>query len=297
MNIIKQIWHQVVPKPLRLRIYEIREKKINQNKRSSVLKYYQNHPTQDTDINNALVYLQNNTITALPYPFLDAYVHKEITVLTDPDNNLPYVYHGEEKLYFKRSWTVDDITRSYRMLLAEQDPRSPHRYLTSNYNIENNSVVVDIGAAEGIFALHEMTKISHLYLLEADEEWIESLQATYRKWADKVTIIKKFVSSKDDINHIRLDTCFSKIPFIDFLKIDVDGAESDLLMGGDQTIRQKVRKVVICTYHKKNDYQDFSIYLKNAHFKIHNSDRYLLFFYDRKFTPPFFRRALIRAEK
>jgi hypothetical protein len=37
--------------------------------------------------------------------------------------------------------------------MREQDPDSPHRYLTDSFTIGNDDVLADIGAAEGNFSL------------------------------------------------------------------------------------------------------------------------------------------------
>ena len=157
--------------------------------------------------------------------------------------------------------------------------------------------MVDIGAAEGIFALHEIENIKHIYLIETDLEWIEALVETYKPWKNKITIINKFISSVDDDHNLRLDTYFEKIEKIDFLKIDVDGAEQDLINGAHYTIANKIDKLAICTYHKTNDNRDFSKYLLENNFSIENSNGYMLFYFDSNFESPYFRRGLIKARK
>src|SRR5205085_2663461 len=110
----------------------------------------------------------------------------------------------KKRLYFKRSWTKDDVRSSYNALLIEQDEQSPHRYLTKQFNLENGSVVVDIGTAEGNFALSVIEKVSLIYLFEADEQWAEALHATFDPWKDKVRIINKYVSDHESENSVSL---------------------------------------------------------------------------------------------
>lgn len=41
----------------------------------------------------------------------------------------------------------------YRYILLEQDEKSPHRYLTSEFDVSEGDVVVDVGVAEGNFLI------------------------------------------------------------------------------------------------------------------------------------------------
>ncbi len=291
------IYRSLVPESFRWKIIHYKRNKELERIKRSVLLYYDNNPSNDLEINEALDFLRKNALSVFPYPFFLSYVDKKIDVKIDPANKLPYVMHSGKKLYFKMSWTTEHIIDAYRFLLAEQDERSAHCYLNKDYSLEENDVVVDVGAAEGIFALHHIEKIKHLYLIETDNEWIEAIKETYKPWQSKITIINKFVSDKDDDKNVRLDTYFSNIEKIEFLKIDVDGAERNLLNGAEITVASKVKKLAICTYHKPNDNSDFSAFLTSKNYAITNSKGYMLFHFDPDFGAPFFRRGLIKAEK
>ncbi|MDP3557261.1 MAG: FkbM family methyltransferase [Bacteroidota bacterium] len=297
MSIIAKVYRTLIPESLRWKVIHAKRNRVEEKIKKTVVSYYKQHPSSDVEINEALKFLQENSISVFPYPFFLKYANKPIEVNINTENNLPYVMHYGKKLYFKKNWTKEHIIDAYRFLLAEQDEQSGHCYLNKEYGIESNSVIVDVGAAEGIFALNEIEKIKHIYLIETDNEWIDVLKETYKPWMDKVTIINKFVSSIDDEMNVRLDTCFSDIEKVDFLKIDVDGAEQDLLDGADKTISDKVKKLAICTYHKTNDNRDFTSYLKLKKYSLKNSPGYMLFYFDSNFEAPYFRRGLIKAEK
>ena len=59
---------------------------------------------------------------------------------------------------------INDIPGMYKGLLIEQDERSAHRYVVS-YSDLRNKVLLDIGAAEAIFALDTIEYVNHTYLL------------------------------------------------------------------------------------------------------------------------------------
>ncbi|MBC7695247.1 MAG: FkbM family methyltransferase [Burkholderiales bacterium] len=297
MSLIKKIYRAVIPETLRWKIINSKRKKEENAIKSLILTYYNNHPTKDLEINEALSYLQMNDLSVFPYDFFNQYKTKDIKVLIDETNQMPYVIHFNKKLYFKKSWTENHIVDAYRFLLAEQDIKSAHCYLNTDYAIKDNAVVVDVGAAEGIFVVSDIERIQHVYLIETDPEWIEALNETYKPWSDKITIINKFISDKDDEHNLRLDTYFKNDEQIDFLKIDVDGAEQDLINGAQKTISDKVDMLAICTYHKTNDNKDFSELLLSKNYRIENSNGYMLFYFDSGFEAPYFRRGLIKAKK
>jgi hypothetical protein len=296
MSIIKNIYRTLVPESLRWKIINAKKAKQHNVVKTEILNYYKQNPTSDSEILEALTYLKENDLSVFPYIFFNKYKTENIKVYINETNQLPYLKHNGKNLYFKKSWTNEHIVDAYRFLLAEQDSLSPHCYLTPTYQIKSNGIVVDVGAAEGIFAIDEIENIKHIYLIETDNEWIEALNETFKPWKDKITIINKFISNRNDDKNMTLDSYFSNIE-IDFLKIDVDGAEEELLKGAENVVNNKVSQLAICTYHKTHDNRDFSKLLLDKKYKIENSNGYMLFYFDSNFEKPFFRRGLIRAIK
>ena len=278
----------------------IRKKILARNLPKSILNYYANQPEPiSEEIESVLVYLKNNPIAVFPYDFQNEYIKENIEVFDDKDKGLKYVLMDGKKLYFKKRWGRKKIQNLYNLLSKEQDIRSPHRYLTREFEFNDGEILVDVGAAEGNFALSVVEKASRIILFEADKEWIEPLNATFEPWKDKVEIVNKYVSNISDSTNTKLDD-FLKIENgrETFVKIDVEGAESRLLDGCKNFLaKQKPLKVAICTYHKQNDEKEFTSILNNFGFETAHSDGYMLFYYDKQMTAPYFRRGLIRAEK
>ena len=287
-----QFYRVVVPKFLRKRI---RAKKL----RSDILKFYNNSSVPLSDELHAVVnYIQENPISIFPYHFQNDYRKEDVEVLKDPVKGLRYVLLDGKRLYFKRRWSERRIRHSFNELKKEQDPQSPHRYLSDNFFIAEDEVLADIGVAEGNFALGAVEKAKSLYLFETDKEWIEALNATFEPWKEKVHIINKFVGNKNRGNQTTLDDFFNQGENITFLKIDVDGAEAKLLKGCERILSQSTPlKIALCTYHRKNDERDFTKLLEEKKFLVTHSDGYMLFIIDKKLKAPFFRRGLLRATK
>jgi hypothetical protein len=281
----------MVPKPIRTVI-------LKKSLRKKILKHFSSLP--ENEVNNehreVLRYLENNPVRIFPYPFQDDYSAGNIEVIYDPEIGMRYVMQEGRRLYFKKRWAEKRIKRAYSDLLREQDINSPHRYLTESFNVGNDDVIADIGAAEGNFSLSVIEKAGKVYLFEYDPEWTQALKATFAPWAEKVEIINKFVSDSDDESHIRLDTFYRNKKDITFLKIDVDGAESVVLKSCNEVFQSgNPFKVALCTYHKNNDEKEFTILLKDHGFSITPSKGYMIHYYDKKMKAPYLRRGLIRA--
>ena len=71
-------------------------------------------------------------------------------------------------------------------------------YLSDNFTVQQDDVLLDVGSAEGIFALTHIEKLKHVVLFERNAQWVEALEATFAPWKEKVTIIRKYVSDCDD---------------------------------------------------------------------------------------------------
>jgi len=287
------IYRILVPKPIRTIL-------LKKNLRKKILNHFSSLPVNEVneEHHEVLKFLENNELTIFPYPFNDNYSSESIEVLYDAERGLKYVMQDGKRLYFKRRWNEARIKRAYSDLLREQDLNSPHRYLTETFSIDKNDVLADIGAAEANFSLAVIEKVKKVYLFEYDREWAEALNATFAPWAEKVVIINKYVSDRDDVSHVRFDTFYRQHNDITFLKIDVDGAESIVLDSCKEVFRSPVSfKVALCTYHKNNDEKDFTLLLKSHGFTVTPSKGYMIHYYDKKMKDPYLRRGLIRAIK
>jgi hypothetical protein len=285
------VYRIMVPKPLRtiLLKYSLRKK---------ILRFYSSLPQNEVneEQREVLSYLEHNPVIIFPYPFNNNYSPEKIEVILDSQNGMRYVLHEGKRLYFKKRWKEARIKRAYSDLLREQDQESPHRYLSESFTVGKDDVIADIGAAEGNFSLSVIEKVRKIYLFEYDRAWVEALKVTFAPWSEKVEIINKYVSDSDDESHIRFDSIYQTNRDITFIKIDVDGGESDVLNSCKKALRSgNPFKIAICTYHRTNDEKSFSLLLKNHGFSVSPSKGYMIHFYDKKMEAPYLRRGLIRA--
>jgi hypothetical protein len=184
-------------------------------------------------------------------------------------------------------------------LLIEQDLLSPHLYVDSTFPLEKDSILYDIGAAEGIFSLMMINDVKKAYLFEADSSWLEALQFTFKPWEEKVEIINMFVGDIDseNDNQITLDTFSKQHDQPNFIKADIEGAETKMLIGAKKTLKDTPNlKVSICTYHNQNDAEEIVHLLSKNDFKTNFTNGFM-FCYNIDLQAPYLRKALVRGYK
>ena len=64
--------------------------------------------------------------------------------------------------------------------------------------------------------------------------------------------------------------------------------EKDLLCGIKRILEQSDQlKVSLCTYHKKNDFQEFKNLFEELNFNVHSSNGYMIFYLDEPLEEPY----------
>ena len=208
----------------------------------------------NTEENVALAFIGKYGITSYPDPYSLEYKNQKPTVLTDNTERLPYVIHNNKKLYFPKTMSHENISTLYLSLIIEQDSRSAHRYVTS-YDELKGKILLDIGSAEGIFSLDTIELVEHVYLFEFETFWQEALNATFKPWLHKATIVAKYIGDKTEGSFITIDD-FLKDKSKDnlFIKMDIEGAEQSALKGALSILKEgKNINVAVCTYHRPED--------------------------------------------
>lgn len=268
--------------------------------KSKIFAYYGSLPRAlSLEEQEILAYITHRGLKMYPYYFRDRYQEKDITVHMDKDLGLHYVLVGEKKMYFPVHMKVSRIRQYYNNLRSEQDRKSPHCYLTDNFNVRDGDIIADVGAAEGSFALSVIDRAKKVYLFETDKRWKHALEATFKPWREKVEITYKFVSNSNEDGNITLDTYFkNKGEVPDFIKIDAEGEERNILNGSRNIFRQSGSlKVAACTYHRNDDQVVLTDILQRNGFSTEVSDGLIFPFFCKRISPPYFRRGIIRATK
>ncbi len=223
-----------------------------------------------------LDYIMKNGARMYCYSFFDEYMEKEIPVYYDSEKGVYYGNYKNYRMYLSRKFDTLEKARMYlRYAYMEQDERSPHCYFTGSFQVGNGEIGIDIGAAEGIFALQVLEKVGHIYLIEADHDWCEALAFTFQPYKDKVTIIQGYAGETENKKWIKLDSKFQDIE-IDFIKMDIEGAELAALSGGRCLISRCKPKLAVCTYHNALDNERITEWLSEKGYKCKNSNGYVI---------------------
>lgn len=265
--------------------------------KESLLKRYIS--TSDSEINEVIEYVKENGLDYFNYSFKNNYDSSKIEVFWDETNSMFYVQHKGKKMYFPRSYCKEQQVKEYYVsLLIEQDLKSPHHYLDDGFQVEEGDIVIDAGAAEGMFTLDVIDRASKVYLVEADTQWVEALERTFQPYQHKVEIIEKYISSYDEGVFAKLDTIIHEIP--NFIKMDIEGNEWDALRGARQLINGSTNlKAAICCYHSDFDQVLIEKYMDEVNMEHSTTSGYMWFpgLVRQNYVSNSLNRAVVRGRK
>ena len=160
--------------------------------RKPIIQYLQKDIQERKNILRCLRHSTRLTDVIFPYCFVRKYKLQNVVVYEDDSCGLLYVLQEGKRMYFPAAWSRGAVVKYYNGLLIEQDAQSPHRYEYGSFRVEQGDVVVDVGTAEGNFALLVAERARKLYLFEGDVSWLEPLRKTFEPWHEKVTIVNKY---------------------------------------------------------------------------------------------------------
>lgn len=265
--------------------------------KSKLIARYKN--SQNDEIKKVVDFLKVNYLDVFNYDFVKKYSKMDVEINYDLNCGLYYVVHNDKKMYMARRFnTKEKVYKYYREISIEQDKNSPHVYLDDEFNIKIGDVVVDIGVAEGNFALSVIERASKVYLIEPDQEWIEALNYTFHEYRDKIIIINKFIS---DYTYYNVDTLDDLIDEkVDFIKMDIEGAEIEAIKGASKLMKRSSKvKCAICAYHRDNDEFCIKKMIESLGFKCKAVEGYMYYPIDAKqlYISPILRKGVIRCGK
>ncbi len=253
--------------------------------------------SEDTEIQRIMRYLENHRLDFFNYEFKEKYYDINIPIYLE--NDMYFVIRRGKKMYFTEDFTTEKQVRDYYIsLLIEQDEESPHKYTDQTFDVDEGSVLVDAGAAEGMFALDIIDKCRKVYLFEPDEKWCKALQKTFENYDDKVIIANKSISDYSNSVTTKLDDMI-KDDSVDFIKMDIEGEELYALQGAKELIeRSPGIKCSVCTYHQEFAYYAIKDFLERAGFNVSHSNGYMWYVGQfNELRAPVLRRGLIRASR
>jgi len=178
-------------------------------------------------------------------------------------------YLGDRYLNHQNCSINWDAVRNHELL-----PLHGSFYFNENARIKKDDVVFDIGAAPGDFTATAFAKgAKTVYAFEPSQNGLKKLHHL-SEVSKKIDIVDMMVGSKvvEDSQMITLDHyCkIEKIDKLDFIKMDVEGMENEVLIGAERILSELHPNMAICTYHKPGDRKKLteSVLKINSNYKI-----------------------------
>jgi FkbM family methyltransferase len=171
-------------------------------------------------------------------------------------------------------WPQKFGTRGIYQVAAETFDKNDWHYYQGVFRVLPADIVLDVGAAEGIFALSVVGVCKRVILIEPNPNFVKALELTFKPYREKIEIIEVAVGEKsgstilsDDAlsgsitpdaeigNRVEVKTIDQIIGDreINFLKADIEGFELKMLKGAARTIARNKPRIVITTYHGENN--------------------------------------------
>ena len=294
----KRLVRIFIPRSMRLKMDAKKQAVRLARIKEEIFAFIAKNPCNDDDITQALDFLKNNDLGVFPYPFSKKYNPRDVEIIYDKKTSIYYTVEEGKRLYYKKRQKADTIPSVITCLRTEQDPESPHRYISDDFNISEGEIIADVGAAEGNFSLSIIENAGHIYLFEGDTDWEFPLKTTFAPWAYKITIVKKFVSDSLGKNYITLDDFFKDKTPPTFIKMDTEGFELKILQGASRIINESnFLRIAVCAYHRQSDEKNITDWLVRHSMNVTPVPKKMIFLGAPDLSVPYFRRGILRATK
>ena len=178
--------------------------------------------------------------------------------------------------------------RMLHQVVTEQFwPHDWHRYEYDGTQLEAADVVLDCGAAEGLFSFLAAPRCRFVYALEPLPVFVEAMTRTFADFKNVqilpyalsdhaftgrlsgqgiLSTIVEGDAGPGGIDVKTLDQCCNSLPeAVTYLKADVEGYELHLLKGGAEFIRKHSPKIAMTTYHNPDHAPAIAAFLKSIH--------------------------------
>jgi FkbM family methyltransferase len=181
----------------------------------------------------------------------------------------------------------DNHDKSVVKVLDRYMLEGPYGYKDGDFDVrvKQGDVVIDVGAWAGDFSAYAVSKGARCYAFEPVNKTFAMLCETSELNAGNIHPIQKGLGSKECEVNITISETNSgensmvikndhflkeekiavttldqfvaenNLSKIDFIKVDIEGAERDMLKGATQVLKTFAPKLAICTYHLPDDPQ------------------------------------------
>jgi FkbM family methyltransferase len=197
-----------------------------------------------------------------------------------------YLKNVDMPLYYPKEASLQQLHQVISELFC---PSEWHYYETDETRVQPDDVVVDCGAAEGLFSLLVANRCKKVYAVEPHPRFVEAMQHTFNGGSNIRIVpvalsdqesqlflcdsgISSTVSSTEGGTPVKATTLDNLMADtqVTYIKADLEGYEMEMLKGARKTIQKYSPKIAITTYHNRNSASEITDYLKslNPYYKI-----------------------------
>ncbi len=276
--------------------YNFLKQYSNRKLKSNISKYLRKNTSLESELKSALSFFETNEIQTFPYLFPNKYRTAQLEISKDEFGF--YTSINQKKLYFKKDWSEESCKAYLKTLFIEQDSDSPHAYCSEIFKPEPDEILIDVGTAEGFFTLLKLDEVKEAYAFEMDNNWNDVLKISFKTYSDKIKLFEGKLGNSNTNGNYKLDDFKELYQQKLFIKIDVEGSEHDVFEGMKTLLSQNNQiKIAVCTYHKKNDANEFEAYFKSLGFQTEFSKGYMLYRFAKDLSEPYLRKGVLRVWK
>lgn len=184
-------------------------------------------------------------------------------------------YYPENASWIDLCQTIDEVF----------NPKNWHHFISDDVPLTSEDVVVDCGAAEGLFSFFSANRAARVYAIEPVPLWHPGLERTFAPFSH-VELLKVGVGHRDAELRMTDDEIYSRIDpegtlvvpvrtldslFIgrdlpvSFIKADIEGFEFPMLLGAEEVIRLNRPKISVTVYHDTDHHVEMREFLRHIH--------------------------------
>lgn len=220
-------------------------------------------------------------------------VERQVSIRAiDGENGLLFLHTGARSFWIKATGEVQDGKSLLLYLLAEHEWMAR---LSSDLHVRPGDVVLDCGAHVGVFTSKALERgASKVVAIEPEPKNVICLNRNFEKeiaagkvvvypkgvWNSETTLSLNVASTNSGSNSVVLPSGTStvqipvttidkiveelKLPRVNFIKMDIEGAEREALRGATRTLQTSRPRMMLDAYHLPDDMQVLPVLAKAA---------------------------------
>ncbi len=192
-----------------------------------------------------------------------------------------FTENPEFPLFYPRSYRWIDFCQTVDECF---NPSNWHHFLSPRFNLTASDLVVDCGAAEGLFTWYAANLGATVHSFEPDSGFASSMRKSF-DGRPNVIVHQCALGHRQGQARLSQDEIFSRLSAngagalvdvqtldqtldeqpVTFIKADVEGHEFRVLLGAESIIRRNQPRIAVTMYHPQNNVAEIADFLRECH--------------------------------